>query len=43
MEIAQEEVFGPVAPIITADDEKEAIRLQMIPNLVLVQVYGLRI
>jgi succinate-semialdehyde dehydrogenase/glutarate-semialdehyde dehydrogenase/succinyl-CoA reductase len=27
MEIAQEEVFGPVAPIITADDEKEAIRI----------------
>ena len=25
MEIAQEEVFGPVAPIITVDDEKEAI------------------
>jgi len=27
MEIAQEEVFGPVAPIITVDDEKEAIRI----------------
>ena len=27
MEIAQEEVFGPVAPIITADNEKEAIRI----------------
>jgi acyl-CoA reductase-like NAD-dependent aldehyde dehydrogenase len=27
MEIAQEEVFGPVAPIIIADDEKEAIRI----------------
>ncbi len=27
MEIAQEEVFGPVAPIITADDEKEAITI----------------
>jgi acyl-CoA reductase-like NAD-dependent aldehyde dehydrogenase len=27
MEIAQEEVFGPVAPIITANDEKEAIRI----------------
>ena len=27
MEIAQEEVFGPVAPIITADDEKEAIKI----------------
>ena len=27
MEIAQEEVFGPVAPVITADDEKEAIRI----------------
>ena len=27
MEIAQEEVFGPVAPIITAEDEKEAIRI----------------
>jgi acyl-CoA reductase-like NAD-dependent aldehyde dehydrogenase len=25
LEIAQEEVFGPVAPIITVDDEKEAI------------------
>ncbi|HZC20180.1 MAG TPA: aldehyde dehydrogenase family protein, partial [Nitrososphaeraceae archaeon] len=27
MEIAQEEVFGPVAPIITVEDEKEAIRI----------------
>ena len=27
MEIAQEEVFGPVAPIIAANDEKEAIRI----------------
>jgi acyl-CoA reductase-like NAD-dependent aldehyde dehydrogenase len=27
MEIAQEEVFGPVAPIITVDDEKESIRI----------------
>ena len=27
MEIAQEEVFGPVAPIIAIDDEKEAIRI----------------
>jgi succinate-semialdehyde dehydrogenase/glutarate-semialdehyde dehydrogenase/succinyl-CoA reductase len=27
MEIAQEEVFGPVAPIITVDEEKEAIRI----------------
>ena len=27
MEIAQEEVFGPVAPIITVDDEKEAIKI----------------
>jgi acyl-CoA reductase-like NAD-dependent aldehyde dehydrogenase len=27
MEIAQEEVFGPIAPIITADDEKEAMRI----------------
>jgi len=27
MEIAQEEVFGPVAPIITVDDENEAIRI----------------
>ena len=27
MEIAQEEVFGPVAPVITVDDEKEAIRI----------------
>jgi acyl-CoA reductase-like NAD-dependent aldehyde dehydrogenase len=27
MEIAQEEVFGPVAPIITAEDEKEAMRI----------------
>ena len=27
MEVAQEEVFGPVAPIIMADDEKEAIRI----------------
>jgi succinate-semialdehyde dehydrogenase/glutarate-semialdehyde dehydrogenase/succinyl-CoA reductase len=27
MEIAQEEVFGPVAPVITVEDEKEAIRI----------------
>src|ERR687897_1558375 len=27
MEIAQEEVFGPVAPIITTEDEKEAMRI----------------
>jgi acyl-CoA reductase-like NAD-dependent aldehyde dehydrogenase len=27
MEVAQEEVFGPVAPIIVADDEKEAIMI----------------
>jgi acyl-CoA reductase-like NAD-dependent aldehyde dehydrogenase len=27
MEIAQEEVFGPVAPIILAEDEKEATRI----------------
>jgi acyl-CoA reductase-like NAD-dependent aldehyde dehydrogenase len=27
MEIAQEEVFGPIAPIITANDEKEAMRI----------------
>src|ERR671913_1589392 len=27
MEIAQEEVFGPVAPIITTDDEEEAMRI----------------
>src|ERR671926_264076 len=27
MEIAQEEVFGPVAPIITVEDEKEAMRI----------------
>jgi acyl-CoA reductase-like NAD-dependent aldehyde dehydrogenase len=27
MEIAQEEVFGPVAPIMTAEDEKEALRI----------------
>ena len=27
MRVAQEEVFGPVAPIIVADDEIEAIRL----------------
>jgi acyl-CoA reductase-like NAD-dependent aldehyde dehydrogenase len=27
MEVAQEEVFGPVAPIIVADDEKEAIKI----------------
>jgi acyl-CoA reductase-like NAD-dependent aldehyde dehydrogenase len=27
MRIASEEVFGPIAPIIVADDEKEAIRL----------------
>lgn len=27
MRVAQEEVFGPVAPIIIADDEIEAVRL----------------
>jgi acyl-CoA reductase-like NAD-dependent aldehyde dehydrogenase len=27
MEIAQEEVFGPVAPIITANDEKQALEM----------------
>jgi acyl-CoA reductase-like NAD-dependent aldehyde dehydrogenase len=27
MEIAQEEVFGPIAPIITAEDEEEAMRI----------------
>lgn len=27
MEIVQEEVFGPVAPIITVDNEKEAMRI----------------
>jgi succinate-semialdehyde dehydrogenase/glutarate-semialdehyde dehydrogenase/succinyl-CoA reductase len=27
MEVAQEEVFGPVAPIIAADDEKEAVKI----------------
>jgi acyl-CoA reductase-like NAD-dependent aldehyde dehydrogenase len=27
MEIAQEEVFGPIAPIITVEDEKEAIKI----------------
>lgn len=27
MEIAQEEVFGPIAPIITASDEKEAMKI----------------
>jgi acyl-CoA reductase-like NAD-dependent aldehyde dehydrogenase len=27
MEIAQEEVFGPIAPIIAADDEKDAMRI----------------
>ena len=27
MEIAREEIFGPVAPIITASDENEAIRI----------------
>jgi acyl-CoA reductase-like NAD-dependent aldehyde dehydrogenase len=27
MEIAQEEVFGPVAPIITANDDQEAIKI----------------
>lgn len=27
MEIAQEEIFGPVAPIITAEDEKKAMRI----------------
>jgi acyl-CoA reductase-like NAD-dependent aldehyde dehydrogenase len=27
MEVAQEEVFGPVAPIIKADDERGAIKI----------------
>ena len=27
MEIAQEEVFGPIAPIITAENEEEAMRI----------------
>jgi succinate-semialdehyde dehydrogenase/glutarate-semialdehyde dehydrogenase/succinyl-CoA reductase len=27
MEVAQEEVFGPVAPIIAAEDEKEAVNI----------------
>lgn len=27
MEIAQEEVFGPIAPIITADNDKDALRI----------------
>ena len=27
MRVAQEEVFGPVAPIFVADDEIEAVRL----------------
>lgn len=27
MEVAQEEVFGPIAPIIAAEDEKEAIKI----------------
>ncbi len=27
MEIAQEEIFGPIAPIITAEDEKGAMRI----------------
>ena len=27
MRVAQEEVFGPVAPIIVADDEMQAIKL----------------
>ena len=43
MEIAQEEVFGPVAPVITVDDEKEAIRIANDSKFGLVQVYGLRI
>ena len=27
MELAQEEAFGPVAPILTVDDETEAIEV----------------
>lgn len=27
MEVAREEVFGPVAPIIKANDEKETIKI----------------
>ncbi|MGH9953449.1 MAG: aldehyde dehydrogenase family protein, partial [Nitrososphaeraceae archaeon] len=27
MEVAQEEVFGPVAPVITVDNEKEAMEI----------------
>ena len=42
MSIAQEEVFGPVAPIIVADDEVEAIELANNSIMVLEQAYGLR-
>ena len=42
MSIAQEEVFGPVAPIIIADGEVEAIELANDSNTALEQVYGLR-
>jgi hypothetical protein len=43
MEITQEEVFGPVDPIITVDGDKEANKIANILNLVLEPVLGRRI
>jgi acyl-CoA reductase-like NAD-dependent aldehyde dehydrogenase len=43
MEIAQEEIFGPVAPISQLVTKMKLFELQMILNLALVQAYGLRI
>ena len=42
MNIAQEEVFGPAAPIIVADNDTEAIKIANDSNMVLEQVYGLK-
>jgi acyl-CoA reductase-like NAD-dependent aldehyde dehydrogenase len=43
MEIAQEEIFGPMAPISQLVTKMKLFELQMILNLALVQAYGLRI
>jgi acyl-CoA reductase-like NAD-dependent aldehyde dehydrogenase len=43
MEIAQEEVFGPVAPIIVTNDEKEAIKVANDYKFGLGAVYGHKI
>ncbi|MFZ0223144.1 MAG: aldehyde dehydrogenase family protein, partial [Candidatus Nitrosopolaris sp.] len=43
MRVAHEEVFGPVAPIIVADDEIDAVRLANDSHsMALEQAYGLK-